>query len=1004
MTIDEKSFHFFFQSNPSKATELINQVKEVTGSNEEEIKRAFDQSKDSNGEFCLQGAVDFLLGSNGVVSTTSNVPTYQQSIPPPAPSPQKTKVVDLTEDNKSEDDLQRAIALSLQDGGLVSQNTAATSTAVSGISQEEQDVSKALEASLRESSQVHRKKDSQNPHDRQREGQWPVGLKNVGMTCWFSAVIQSLFHIPAFRTLVINYNPPSPDTVTENGRKVLEFMSELRKLFSLLLNSQRKYVDPSRAIELLRGSLGGESSQSFSNQCHDVSEFTHKLLDWLEEAFNFNTKQKSPLENVKQEGKVDGGQEPMDSETEKMDKEKDSLSEEPPSQQDNAESVGNPMCSLFYGQFEIEIRAQGTERRRRREKFGQWPLTVNDVSNIHESLERSMAYQATESDETGGVISGQERWFTCLPPVLFLELSRFQFNTSRVMVEKVNNTLEFGQEIFLDRYLEANKQLVREKREEVRKLVEKRGRLSQQLDCFLKFGSDQSQSEASQYPLVNILQSALEFARSGEGPGREGESEVTMQVDSPCHSPASLTPASSLSQLASADNVPTPDPASTSPPGLEDMESTTSQDAMEVECEDGQVAAMHITAPKPKHVSEMEMKVLSSCFNRWIQEVEEDISRLSQALRDIESSISVMYENESLKARGYRLHAVMVHGGDVNIGHYWAYVKHTERGWLKFNDNTVSQTTWEEIIKEAAGGKTTTSAYSLVYVDVARDNLFTEAAAYLPTDLDVFVMEDNKNFAAEILKWDEDQHRVKTEPSCDQSVLIGDDPECQIIEPDLSQSHALLARDITLECFNHVANERNKQEHNKNSTSLVINKMFTQVKTKIQKCKQTDFGERNDPRLDSFVHYLVANELSIDHYKKALLEQVALKEFESMSDIGREVSKTARDALKNIDPRADQEVVIWHRSYHQFRIVVNYFVLGVEKYADNCLEEALDLLTTSYVVNEKLENELPQPNVYKVFRRLSKNNILTSNLPRPWSTRVWSSSSSWPWRPSTRSW
>ena len=60
---------------------------------------------------------------------------------------------------------------------MVGQSTAATSTSMSGISQEEQDVSKALEASLLESSQVRRKKDSQNPYDRQRDGQWPVGLK-----------------------------------------------------------------------------------------------------------------------------------------------------------------------------------------------------------------------------------------------------------------------------------------------------------------------------------------------------------------------------------------------------------------------------------------------------------------------------------------------------------------------------------------------------------------------------------------------------------------------------------------------------------------------------------------------------------------------------------------------------------------------------------------------------------------------------------------------------------
>lgn len=32
--------------------------------------------------------------------------------------------------------------------------------------------------------------DSPNPYDRKRQDNCPVGLKNVGNTCWFSAVIQ----------------------------------------------------------------------------------------------------------------------------------------------------------------------------------------------------------------------------------------------------------------------------------------------------------------------------------------------------------------------------------------------------------------------------------------------------------------------------------------------------------------------------------------------------------------------------------------------------------------------------------------------------------------------------------------------------------------------------------------------------------------------------------------------------------------------------------------------
>ena len=32
--------------------------------------------------------------------------------------------------------------------------------------------------------------DPENPHDRERKNGVPVGLKNIGNTCWFSAVIQ----------------------------------------------------------------------------------------------------------------------------------------------------------------------------------------------------------------------------------------------------------------------------------------------------------------------------------------------------------------------------------------------------------------------------------------------------------------------------------------------------------------------------------------------------------------------------------------------------------------------------------------------------------------------------------------------------------------------------------------------------------------------------------------------------------------------------------------------
>ena len=112
-------------------------------------------------------------------------------------------------------------------------------------------------------------------------------------------------------------------------------------------------------------------------------------------------------------------------------------------------------------------------------------------------------------------------------------------------------------------------------------------------------------------------------------------------------------------------------------------------------------------------------------------------------------------------------------------------------------------------------------------------------------------------------------------------MFLGDDPECQIIEqkPDLSQSHALLSRDTTLEYLNLVANEKKKPEVGppKNNTNTVINKIYSSVKSKVNNCRPEGFGESYDIRLESFLHYCVANELTVDHYKKAVLEQVALQ-------------------------------------------------------------------------------------------------------------------------------
>ena len=621
------------------------------------------------------------------------------------------------------------------------------------------------------------------------------------------------------------------------------------------------------------------------------------------------------------------------------------------------------MFDLFYGKVKIEGKNQGIEFSRE-EQFGQWPLQICGFSDIHESLEASTAHEfidtCSQTDlqvlsvpATGGRKSGQERWFTKLPPVLFFELSRFQFNQSKGVAEKINNFLDFPDVIYMDRYLEANKSITRAKREEVKALKEKRERLRSQQQAFLEYGTQEDET-GPRIPLVSILSRTMQFARSGTPAGQDEttggggcavapEPDVTennMDVDSPCPSP-SLTPASSMQNLdASAKKSPLKTladgsvqiPIKVEQPGEPSVVQPTQPVPMEVEatpaadeakmewstaCDSETKDAL---GPKPRYVSELEVKVLSACLARWRKEVEDDLASLSAALVSIDEQIKEMYSMAELKKKEYRLHAVMVHEGDVNQGHYWAYVYHPSRKtWLKFNDNTVTESSWPTMKRESAGGRMTTSAYSMIYIDTSQPHLVetsndpaagsVEAATreVLQDDLEQYVQTDNKLFATEILEWAEQPKDRPSDPDLTEGVLIGDDPECQIIETksDLSKSHALLAQSQTVKC----ARLLSSKSDGKPSLAELSNEIYTYASN--CRVKGEDF------KLDSFLHYVLDVGAPEDIIKRAVLEQILVPVADTNLDFYPKVAADAKEQLIGFGSK--KETLRWHKTYHNFR-------------------------------------------------------------------------------------
>jgi ubiquitin carboxyl-terminal hydrolase 7 len=54
----------------------------------------------------------------------------------------------------------------------------------------------------------------------------------------------------------------------------------------------------------------------------------------------------------------------------------------------------------------------------------------------------------------------------------------------------------------------------------------------------------------------------------------------------------------------------------------------------------------------------------------------------------------------------YKLHSVLVHSGDFNAGHYYAFIKPTKDGWFyRYDDDKVTKATMREVLEDNFGGE-----------------------------------------------------------------------------------------------------------------------------------------------------------------------------------------------------------------------------------------------------------------------------------------------------------
>uniref|UniRef100_A0A8C7WB41 Ubiquitin carboxyl-terminal hydrolase n=1 Tax=Oncorhynchus mykiss TaxID=8022 RepID=A0A8C7WB41_ONCMY len=793
------------------------------------------------------------------------------------------------------DDLQTAIELSLQK-------------------------SQAEEIELNRAARVKRKSceaqgESCSPADWIRQDGWPVGIHNMGNTCWFSAVIQSLFHLPVFRRLVLNYCLSErilEKCKSHSDKRNIAFLQELRCLFALMVGSTRRFVDPSAAVELLREAFRSSEAQQ------DVSECTHKLLDWLEDAFQLAANGNS-LEDKKE----------------------------------------NPMVQLFYGTFVAERTHEG-KTLSNIEQFGQYPLQVNGFNNLEECLEGAMVegeIEALHPDQT--ISSGSKRWFSKLPPVLTFELSRFEFNQSLGRPEKIHKKLEFPQIIYMDRYLHKNNEQTHNRRGEVKRLKEHLTVLQQKLECYRSYGSG-----PTNYPLADMLQYMLEFA---------------------CTKPTSVSPAEDPRLAASS---PTP-PSNAGPSDSSTCQQKhSSSQRMPVykpftQCRPPMDAPPH---PAPHSVTEEELRFVKTCLQRWRTEMENNMDELKASIDRVSQALEGVYSDNRLCQVPYRLHAVLVHEGQALAGHYWAYIyDHSNQCWMKYNDVIVSESSWEELVRDSYGGMTNASAYCLMYIDNRLPHLIAEdtddetgqvmqGMDSLPPILGRYVREDNHWFQQELREWEEQLYQPPQEepaaptaaststrvpskkkdeaaepvpqpgPAQEPTGEQGQEPEAELAVKPMMLTPAMQGIIMA------IAKARQAFDNEGPEAGLI--KAFQEEYSRLFELSQEETTAQQDPRLHHALVYFFQNKAPNRVIERTLLDGFTDRNL-SFDDI---IMREARAKLRLIKPEDMdmEEYMQWHDDYSLFRTVFVYLLTGLEQYQHGKVREALNYLNHAYKDNTML--------------------------------------------------